>query len=45
MSGPGERMVKNGTDLCRPLSVDPQTEMIAAYAGLLIMFVMAVYST
>lgn len=46
VSGPGERMVaKNATDLCRPNSIDPQTEMIAAYAGLLIMFIMALYST
>lgn len=48
VSGPGERMLdkaQNATEMCRPNNVDPQTEMIAAYAGLLIMFIMAVYST
>lgn len=47
VSGPGETMIhmyKNSSQLCRPSDVDPQREMIAAYAGLFIMFVMAVFA-
>ncbi|XP_045216794.2 serine incorporator 5-like isoform X2 [Mercenaria mercenaria] len=47
VSGPEEHMVpvsNNITQLCRPSDVDPQREMIAAYAGLFIMFVMAVFA-
>ena len=49
VAGPGETMVEktykvNRTLLCRPTDFDPQREMIAAYAGLVIMFVMAVYA-
>ncbi|KAH3839157.1 serine incorporator 5-like [Dreissena polymorpha] len=47
-SGPGEEMIytrlKNSTQICRPSVFDPEREMIAAYTGLFIMFVMAVYS-
>jgi hypothetical protein len=47
VSGPEEHMIPssmNSTQLCRPTDVDPQREMIAAYAGLFIMFVMAVFA-
>ena len=47
VSGPEEKMIPvsmNGTQLCRPTDVAHQREMIAAYAGLFIMFVMAVFA-
>lgn len=48
VSGPEETMIpileKNITELCRPLNFDLQREMISAYAGLCIMFGMAVYA-
>ncbi|KAL4227583.1 Serine incorporator 5 [Mactra antiquata] len=47
VSGPGETMINvvgNDTVLCRPMNFDPEREMMAAYAGLVIMFFMAVYA-
>lgn len=46
VSGPGETMVRtyNSSQLCRPTDVDPQRELVAAYAGLFIMIIMAVFA-
>ncbi|XP_052794146.1 serine incorporator 1-like [Mya arenaria] len=46
--GPGETMIfsrlQNASNICRPSEFNPEREMIAAYAGLFIMFVMAAFA-
>ncbi|KAL3866361.1 hypothetical protein ACJMK2_043666, partial [Sinanodonta woodiana] len=45
VSGPGQTFTFLNNTLCRPNPIDPQMDLIAAYAGVLIMFIMAVYAT
>ncbi|KAK7115799.1 probable serine incorporator [Littorina saxatilis] len=45
MSEVGQEMLKNISNKCRPDPTFPQGDLVSAYAGLLITFIMAVYAS